>query len=98
MDIRDVIIRPIITEKALKYRDFYRTYVFEVHMNANKSLIKEAVEKLFNVKVEKVRTLIVKPKPRRNIRNRRKLGWTKAWKKAYVKLKEGYSIEALKGV
>ncbi|MEO0202671.1 MAG: 50S ribosomal protein L23 [candidate division WOR-3 bacterium] len=98
MDIRDVIIRPLITEKALNYRDFHRTYVFEVHPDANKSMIKQAVEKLFNVKVEKVRTLIVKPKPRRNIRNRRKIGYTKSWKKAYVKLKEGYSIDALKGV
>ncbi len=98
MDIRDVIIRPLITEKALNYRDFHRTYVFEVAINANKKIIKDAVEKLFNVKVEKIRTLIVKPKPRRNIRNRRKIGYTKTWKKAYVKLKEGYSIEALKGV
>lgn len=98
MDLRDVIIRPIITEKALNYRDNYKTYVFEVHMNANKSLIKEAVEKLFDVKVEKVRTCIVKPKIRKNIRNRRKVGYTKAWKKAYVKLKKNYSIKALEGV
>ncbi len=98
MDIRDVIIRPIITEKALNYRDFHRTYVFEVDINANKKTIKDAIEKLFNVKVQKVRTVIVKPKSRRNIRNRRKIGYTKTWKKAYVRLREGYSIEALKGV
>ncbi|MCS7245568.1 MAG: 50S ribosomal protein L23 [candidate division WOR-3 bacterium] len=98
MDLRDVIIRPIITEKALRYRDNYKIYVFEVHMDANKSLVKEAVEKLFDVKVEKVRTCIMKPKPRSNIRNRRRTGYTKTWKKAYVKLKEGYSIKALEGV
>jgi len=98
MDYRDIIIRPIITEKALNYRDFHNTYVFEVHISANKQMIKQAVEKLFNVKVDKVRTVIVKPKIRRNIRNRRKIGYTKMWKKAYVKLKKGYTIEALKGV
>ncbi len=98
MNIYDVIKRPILTEKALWLRDTQNTYVFEVDINATKVDIKRAVEKLFNVKVEKVRTLIVKPKPRRNLRTRRQIGRTSRWKKAYVKLKEGYRIEQFEGV
>ncbi len=98
MNPHDIIKRPILTEKALRLRDEQRTYVFEVDLKATKVDIKQAVEKLFGVKVEKVRTLIVKPKPRRNIRSRRHVGYTRHWKKAYVKLREGERIESLEGV
>jgi len=74
-----------------------REYVFEVDKNANKKEIKEAVEKLFNVKVERVNTLIVKPKPKRDLRRgyMAREGHTKEWKKAIVKLAEGYTIKEL---
>ncbi|ABQ47308.1 MULTISPECIES: 50S ribosomal protein L23 [Thermotoga] len=93
LSLNDVLIRPIITEKALILRE-QRKYVFEVNPLANKNLVKEAVEKLFNVKVEKVNILNMKPKPkRRGIFE----GKTRSWKKAVVTLKEGYTIKELEG-
>ena len=62
-----------------------------------KQQIREAVEKLFNVKVERVNTMLVKPKPKKDIRRgaMAKEGYTKEWKKAIVKLAEGYVIKEL---
>ncbi len=92
----EVIIRPVVTEKSLRERE-ERKYVFEVAKDANRQEVKEAVEKLFNVKVEKVNTLMVKPKPKRDIRRgmSAREGYTKEWKKAIVKLAEGYKIKEL---
>ncbi|HBT39634.1 MAG: 50S ribosomal protein L23 [Thermotoga sp. 50_1627] len=87
----DVIVRPIVTEKSMAAREG-RKYIFEVNLLANKHQVKMAIEKLFNVKVEKVNVLLVKPKPKR-----RGLfeGTTRQWKKAIVTLKEGYTIKEL---
>jgi large subunit ribosomal protein L23 len=90
-DPRKIIIRPILTEKALKLRE-YNQYVFEVKKDANKIDIKRAVEELFKVKVEKVRTINVRGKPRRMGLFE---GRTSSWKKAIVTLKEGERIEGL---
>ncbi len=92
----DIIIRPVISEKTMMLRA-NREYVFEVDKNANKSQIKEAVEKLFNVKVERVNIVVVKPKPKRDLRRgyMAREGYTKEWKKAIVKLAEGYAIKEL---
>ncbi len=89
-----IIKRPLITEKstALKERGWY---VFAVDRKANKKEIKQAVEKLFGVKVDKVGTLISPGKPIK--RAGRLVGRTSAVKKAYVRLKEG-SIEFFEGV
>ncbi|MCD6551056.1 50S ribosomal protein L23 [Thermotoga sp.] len=93
LSLNDVLVRPIITEKALGLRE-QRKYVFEVNPLANKNQIKEAVEKIFNVKVEKVNVINIKPKPkRRGIFE----GRTRSWKKAIVTLKEGYTIKELEG-
>ncbi|ABR30816.1 50S ribosomal protein L23 [Thermosipho melanesiensis] len=94
----DIIIRPIISEKAYYARED-RKYVFEVAKDANKPQIKEAIEKLFNVKVEKVNVINVKPKPKRDLRRgaMARQGYTKSWKKAIVTLKEGYTIKELEG-
>lgn len=81
-----VILRPVITEKSTWLKEKNREICFEVIPSANKIEIKEAAEFLFKVKVERVR--IVKQKGKRR-RVGRKEGWTKDWKKAYVKLKEG---------
>jgi len=87
----DIIIRPILTEKSHRMMA-QRKYVFEVNPLASKGQIKEAVEKIFNVKVEKVNTINVKPKPkRRGIFQ----GRSRRWKKAIVTLKEGYTIKEL---
>ncbi len=81
----DIIIKPVLTEKAVKDNEKNNTLVFEVAMDANKYQIKNAVEQIFNVKVEDVRTVIVKPKPKRF--GFRSSGFKKAWKKAIVKVK-----------
>lgn len=69
-------------------------YTFEVDMRANKVQIKEAVEQIFKVEVEKVNTLKVKGKLRRMGRHE---GYTSDWKKAIVTLKPGQSIEVFGG-
>ena len=87
---RDIIKAPIITEKSANIAADEKTYVFKVDVKANKSQIKDAIEKIFNVKVEKVNTVNVKPKTKRVGRYS---GLTNRKKKAIVKLKEGSSIE-----
>lgn len=81
-----IIIRPVITEKSTWLKESNKEICFEVDFRANKIEIKEATEKLFNVKVDRVRIVKKKGKRRRVGRNE---GHTKDWKKAYVKLKEG---------
>ena len=86
---RDIIKAPIITEKSAALASA-NTYVFSVDVKANKTQIKDAIEKVFNVKVENVNTINVKPKKKRVGRY---VGKTNRVKKAIVKLKEGSSIE-----
>ncbi len=81
-----VIHRPVITEKGLTLKENERTLCFEVADNASKRQIQEAVEQLFKVKVERVRTMIVPGKERRRGKYS---GYRADWKKAYVTLREG---------
>ena len=87
---RDIIKAPIITEKSADLAQNKNTITFSVATDANKVQIKQAVEKIFNVKVESVNTVNVKPKKKRVGRY---VGKTNKVKKAIVKLKEGSSIE-----
>lgn len=87
---RDVIKAPIITEKSATLKEDGNVVVFSVDPKANKVQIKQAVEKIFNVKVESVNTINVKPRKKRVGRY---AGLTNRKKKAIVKLKEGSSIE-----
>lgn len=80
----DILIRPVITEKAVKDNEKNNVLVFEVSMDANKIQIRKAVEDIFGVKVKEVRTLIEKPKPKRF--GFRSSGYKKSWKKAVVKV------------
>jgi len=82
----EVIRRPLITEKGVTKKDEERTLCFEVAREANKVQVKAAVESLFKVKVEEVRTMNVEGKLRRRGRF---AGYRPDWKKAYVKLKAG---------
>ncbi|MEO0236489.1 MAG: 50S ribosomal protein L23 [candidate division WOR-3 bacterium] len=93
-DPRDIVIRPIITEKTAFLRENGQ-FVFEVAPDSNKIEIKHAVEELFKVHVEKVRVINMKPKPRRV---RLAPGYTKSWKKAVVTLRKGESIPFFEGV
>ena len=86
---RDIIKAPIITEKTAQLKE-NNMYVFSVDIKANKTQIKTAIEKIFNVKVESVNTINVKPKKKRVGRY---VGKTNKVKKAIVKLQKDSSIE-----
>ncbi|MBM9433772.1 50S ribosomal protein L23 [Flaviflexus equikiangi] len=87
-DPRDIIIRPIVTEKSYRLEEEGK-YVFEVAPTSNKTEIKIAIEKIFNVKVDSVNTMNRKGKTRRT---RNGIGKRKDTKRAIVSLREG-SIE-----
>ena len=82
MELLDVIKRTVITEASFKAMDD-KKYTFEVDVNANKTLVKQAVESIFDVKVEKVNIMNVKPKKKRMGRY---AGYTNKRRKAIVKL------------
>jgi large subunit ribosomal protein L23 len=90
----DVIRKPIITEKATMASEA-NAVVFEVAMESNKPMIKEAVEALFGVKVKSVNTTITKGKVKRF---RGQIGKRKDVKKAYVTLEEGNTIDVSTGL
>jgi len=85
-----VVIRPVISEKADSMREGAAVYTFEVHPDANKIEVKQAVESIFQVKVEQVRTVVVRGKIKRVGKT---AGKKKNWKKAYVTLQQGHSID-----
>ncbi len=89
MEARDILIRPMITEHTTDLMADGK-YVFIVDKRANKIQISDAVEEIFNVKVEKVNTINVKGKVKRRGRI---VGKRKDYKKAIVKLAEGETIE-----
>ncbi len=91
---RDIIKKPVISEKSMGLVEENK-YTFIVNMGSNKIEIRQAVEELFNVKVDKVRTMRVKGKLKR-VRNR--WGKTPDRKKAIVTLKEGQKIQLFEGV
>jgi large subunit ribosomal protein L23 len=95
MTIYEVIRRPLVTEKGVEKKDSERTLCFEVALKANKTQVKSAVEKLFKVKVEEVRTAVFDGKLRRRGRFS---GYRPDWKKAYVRLKEGEKVPDFAGV
>jgi len=89
MTIYEVLKRPLVTEKGVTKKDEERTLCFEVAPSANKTQVRQAVEKLFGVKVEDVRTSNFEGK----LRRRGKFsGYRSDWKKAYVKLKAGEKV------
>lgn len=97
-----IIIRPLFTEKMSQLEENERKYAFQVKSTANKIVIKSAVEQKFDVKVEKVATMNRQGKLKdmtmksggRTIRTR---GKRSDWKKAIITLKEGYSIDLIRG-
>jgi large subunit ribosomal protein L23 len=95
MTVYEVIRRPLVTEKGVEKKDAERTLCFEVARAANKTQVKSAVEKLFKVKVEEVRTAIFEGKLRKRGRFS---GYRPDWKKAYVRLKKGEKIPDFTGV
>lgn len=92
---RDIIVRPLVTEKSLKAQETNNTVVFEVKRDANKIAIKQAIEEIFNVKVAKINVVNCATKTKRAGRYGQYSFETNRVKKAYVTLKEGSSIEIL---
>ena len=86
----EIVKAPVITEKSAYLGQEKKQYVFKVDSRANKTEIKQAIEKLFKVKVTEIRTINVKPKKRRVGRY---TGLTNRTKKAIVTLAEGQTIE-----
>ena len=97
-----IIIRPLFTEKMSQLEEIERKYAFQVKSTANKIIIKSAVEQKFDVKVKKVGTMNRQGKLKdmtmksggRTIRTR---GKRSGWKKAIITLKEGYTIDLIRG-
>jgi large subunit ribosomal protein L23 len=92
---RSIVHRALVTEKGTKLREGQNGYLFEVARDANKIQIKQAVESIFSVKVDTVRTLRVHGKPKRLGRY---AGHRHDWKKAVVTLKKGQTIELFEQV
>ena len=91
MELEQVIVKPVITEKAVTHRQ-NGVYVFKVLLGANKIQVKQAVEKMFKVKVKGVNTTFIRGK-RRVVG--KSAGITSRWKKAYVTLMSGQKIQEI---
>jgi large subunit ribosomal protein L23 len=91
----DVIVKALITEKGTRMREGGNKYLFRVHRDANKIEIKQAVEEIFSVNVERVRTQISHGKLKRLGRN---YGRRPDWKKAVVTLRQGDAIDLFEEV
>jgi large subunit ribosomal protein L23 len=93
MNAREIVIRPVVSEKSYALLAANK-YTFRVHDEAHKTQIRQAIEEVFGVRVQDVRTSWVKPKPKRR-------GWTsgktRRWKKAVVQLHPEDSIELFEG-
>jgi large subunit ribosomal protein L23 len=89
MDMHHVLVRPLVTEKGIMKKESEATLCFEVSPNANKIQVRQAVEKIFNVKVAEVRTANFEGKLRRRGRF---TGYRSDWKKAYVRLEPGQKV------
>jgi large subunit ribosomal protein L23 len=89
----EVLLAPVVTEKAYAQIENNK-YSFRVHPDAHKTQVRQAVEQLFDVKVERVNISKVQPKPKRRGLHR---GTKPGWKKAVVQLRAGDSIEIFRG-
>ena len=102
MDYTKIIVRPLLSEKANKLSSMSRQYVFEVSSKSNKLQIKNTIEKKFEVKVDKVRTINYKGKMKNtSVRSNGKVlrtsGFRANWKKAIVTLSDGQKIDIVGG-
>jgi large subunit ribosomal protein L23 len=93
VNARQVILRPVVSEKSYALLAANK-YTFRVHERANKTQVRQAVEEIFGVRVESVRTAWVKPKPKRRGLS---AGTRRRWKKAIVTLHAEDTIELFEG-
>lgn len=85
----EVILGPLTTEKSVRVADKHRQLVFKVARDASKDLVKQAIQKLFSVKVESIQTVKLKGKKKQF---KQRSGRRSDWKKAYISLAEGHDI------
>lgn len=102
MSTREIIVKPIFTEKMSRLEDLERKYAFQVNGSANKIEIKSAIEKRFDVEVEKVATMNRLGKSKQMTvksggKTIRTNGRRSNWKKAVITLKEGFKIDLVGG-
>ena len=95
MDIYQIVIKPLVTEKGTTMLSEGNWVTFKVHTDANKIELRDAIQKIFTVSVLQVNTQIVRGKRKRFGKT---VGHSKAWKKAMVRVKEGDKIEIFEGV
>ncbi|MBI4271694.1 MAG: 50S ribosomal protein L23 [Candidatus Rokubacteria bacterium RIFCSPLOWO2_12_FULL_71_22] len=91
---RDILVRPLMTEKSMRQKEELNTVAFKVRTDANKVEIRAAVEAVFNVKVASVRTASFEGKLKRMGRYQ---GRRPGWKKAIVTLQAGHKIDLVEG-
>ena len=96
--LQDVLLRPLITEKSNYQNSQLHQYVFEVATTANKVMVKDAVEKLFEVKVLRVNVINMPAKHKKNLRSRRMTNRRSSFKKAVITLAPGDTIPVFEGV
>ncbi len=89
----EILISPVVSEKSYSHIP-ERKYTFKVHKDAHKTQIRQAVEELFEVRVQRVNIIKMQPKPKRRGVSR---GTKPGWKKAIVQLREGDTIEIFEG-
>jgi len=94
MEPSQVIIQPVVSEKSYVLAAAGR-YTFRIHADAHKTQVRQAIEALFDVHVEEVRTISVKSKPKRRCISR---GRTRSWKKAIVQVRAGEHIPIFVGI
>ena len=98
MKTNEILIRPILTEKMLKLQESDRKYAFKVSQNANKILVRQAVQNRFDVIVEDVNIVNIKGKSKQmNTRRGITRGKRSDWKKAIITLREGDAINFFEG-
>ena len=93
-DVRQVILRPLMTEKSTLLKENQNQVLFKVAPGANKVEIRQAVERIFNVKVRDVRTMVMEGKLKRMGKHQ---GKRPSWKKAVVSLRPGHKIDLVEG-
>ena len=94
LDLRQVIVKPLVTEKSSTVYQLQKAYTFEVHPEASKHQIRQALEQLFDVKVTDVRTMQMR---RNEVARGRTRGTTARWKKAVVTLGDGQTLPVFEG-
>ncbi len=96
--IHDVLRRPLVTEKSSRQSSSHGKYSFEVASDATRTMVKDAVETMFDVQVQAVNILNTPSKRGRRARSRRLLVRKSGFKKAIVTLAEGQTLEIFEGV